>query len=318
MDIKQPPMPLDELVAYLKRNEWQLPMLPENARVTVNAKVVYSCLAYLAFVKKTLDEQATRRQHPELPSTDLGDGPTGQSQTSEPQDGVGLGGAASGHAPQQGVGATTRMVGPGLGAVDGARASAGTESAGGGRPAGEVVSAEDNGGAGREGRPTNEGGVTTEREFNSPASETSYQGGETDSLDNLVASIERQFYCRNGEYSSTTSHREERVTYVTLGFITEARIQKSEDLQTVSDHNVYQRLRKELLKALVSILEQFPKNTRPVLYWRYARYRRIDEDFGHSGDRQRRARIMTRIAVPGVDWDKVHGFKKEGEEYISI
>src|SRR4051812_42350485 len=151
----KPPMPLDHLVAYLKRNEWQLPMLSENSRVTVNAMVVYSCLVYLDFVKLHLeefwDEQAKRRERSNFPQARIGERSTGYEAPPDTQDGVGTRGAEAGYKTQSGVGTTSRVVGGGVGEVGSLRSGPRTAQSGAGSPDCEAFHPENHGGDRREG-----------------------------------------------------------------------------------------------------------------------------------------------------------------------
>lgn len=62
--------PLDEVVEYMRKSEWQFKMLAPDHRITVNARILFSVYHYLATVEKVLREQQTEgREHPRLPPT---------------------------------------------------------------------------------------------------------------------------------------------------------------------------------------------------------------------------------------------------------
>lgn len=266
--------------------------------------MVFSSLVYLAFVKKTLDEQATRREPSDIPQTLIGAGPAGQPETSEPQDGVGAGGAAAQYPQEPGAGAAERVDRLRLGAMGGPGVGSGAESAGSGRPAGEAVSPEDHGRDRRAGGQTDEGGITT--------------GKESDSVKNLEAFVNRLFDCQYGPYQSWVEHEGAKIYYVTLGFMTHAPKVRNEFLLTVSNGNALQLLRQAIMSSFLDLRAQFGED-KPRLYWRYHPEWRFLEEIGTSDAHiGRYAKIMTRIAVPGADWEKVRGFTKEGEIYERI
>jgi hypothetical protein len=116
-------------------------------------------------------------------------------------------------------------------------------------------------------------------------------------LDGLVAEIENLFECRDGTYDSYLIYEdadgvEHHIRYRTLSWI--------------SVGTTFEDLRRVMLDHLLTIAhdtKRRPDNAKPILYWRYAKERRIDEEtqrrpFGKG----LKLKIRTRVAIPGYDW----------------
>ena len=79
-------------------------------------------------------------------------------------------------------------------------------------------------------------------------------------------------------------------------------------------------LTKKFGQSLVGQDRRFP------LYWRYAKECRILEETQEADSktvpidirRPKRHKIITRIAIPGANWDLVDYTKPEGEPFLSI
>lgn len=158
--------------------------------------------------------------------------------------------------------------------------------------------------------------MTDERNFSEPASETSYRGKESDSIDNLVRWIESVFDCRDGPYQAWVENTlGERVPYMSLAIMTEG-----------SDSSCAEKLRNALMHSFILIHDDmtrdlarsvtpaayYGQNEKPILYWRYAEECRIQEE---SDTKRRKTihKIYTRIAIPGADWSKIDTVKPELE-----
>lgn len=137
-------------------------------------------------------------------------------------------------------------------------------------------------------------------------SEDSY-AKETSSLDGLIRYLETIFECRDGPYQAWVEHEGDRLWYVTLGI---------RDFETYSSPET---LRNQLLHSLLTIrgdilapktlnlmkkMKLLSKDDRPILYWRFAKGGRIQEDV-EKMDRRKFRFIRTRVAIPGANWDLI-------------
>jgi hypothetical protein len=119
---------------------------------------------------------------------------------------------------------------------------------------------------------------------------------ESKSLEGLIAKIEELFECRDGPYQAWVEHENQKEPYISLGLLCECR-----DPEVGAE-----KLRNAMLHVFLGVREQL-KQERPILYWRYAPERRMDEDVEkiRGAGRQVTKKIFTRVAISGVDWTKV-------------
>lgn len=119
-------------------------------------------------------------------------------------------------------------------------------------------------------------------------------------LDELVEEIEKLFDCRYGDYRSYHTVRSSSVDpllseiypYVTLGFIGIAK--PNHPLEVTFE---------DLRAALLEQFKELRLEYGPILYWRFAKERRIQEEInGDKGpDREGDIKIRTRVAIPRLD-----------------
>jgi len=120
---------------------------------------------------------------------------------------------------------------------------------------------------------------------------------ESKSLGGLIRKIEELFECRDGPYQAWVEIDGGRIPYVSMGILC-----RCNDPEVGAE-----KLRNAMLHVFLQIRDQFPADSRPLLYWRYAPDRRMDEDVekirgaGHWVTKK----IFTRVAIPGVDWTRV-------------
>jgi hypothetical protein len=129
----------------------------------------------------------------------------------------------------------------------------------------------------------------------------------TYSLADVVNEVEQLFDCQDGEYGP--SHRLFGDTvpngpaypYIALGLIA---------TNSTPDAQEYLRL---AMLASFRMLHKTCKSTRPVLYWRFAKEVRIQEETEKGGQKYK---IRTRIAIPEADYYVVGwAVKLEAEPY---
>lgn len=115
----------------------------------------------------------------------------------------------------------------------------------------------------------------------------------------LVEQVESMFDCRDGDYRAWHTQIRgdgtvQQYNYAILGIIAP---------DTIPD--AQERLRQVLYSAFHK-LKLSCKSERPVLYWRYAKTERIQEDSECSPmSGNTRYKIMTRIAIPEADFSAV-------------
>lgn len=190
--------------------------------------------------------------------------------------------------------------------------STGAGSAGSGSPDSQAVDTEDHGRDRRESGTTHEGYVKPDASWQS-----------------LVKWIEANFDCWDGHYGShadgpnldpdkstideaaADAKRREAYRYVTLAYMTGVTRSRNPEIQKISDGNALTVCRAALFADFVTLRSQFPKWPKPILYWRYHESQRMDEEI--DAGVKRRAKIWTRVAIPGADFEKIPSVKPEGE-----
>lgn len=128
------------------------------------------------------------------------------------------------------------------------------------------------------------------------------------SVGKLAEQVERIFDCKQGDFRAYHSVWDEELTgyrefsYSTFVVIAPASMLESQE-----------RLRQVIYTALFK-LKQTCKSERPVLYWRFAKEERIQEEEGRSDRVGASHKIYTRLAIPEADFSVVEGITcKEGE-----
>lgn len=245
-------------------------------------------------MEKLLSEQAERRKHPQLSPPGEAGRQAGQQETSPAPYGVGASRAASEYGTQPALGTIAGVDGPGVGAVGGHGKSPRSVGPGGGSPDCEADHPEDNRRDRREGGEAAEGYVK-----------------EGASSNRLVAFIESQFDCRNGNYGHSTEHNGEQLPYITLVYITRVMRTKNPKIQEISDNSALEVCRNALLGDFIAIRNQFPAMPKPTLYWRFHESMRICDEI--HGGRKRMAKVRTRIAIPGAIFEKILSVTPEGQ-----
>jgi hypothetical protein len=113
----------------------------------------------------------------------------------------------------------------------------------------------------------------------------------------LVMEIEKLFDCRDGDYRSFHTVRGENVCdflpYYSFGFLGKG-------------STTFEDLRQALLDQFKELRLEYG----PILYWRYAKEERIQEDTQEAA-----IKIMTRVAIPGIDHRL---FSLEGRSYPEV
>jgi hypothetical protein len=142
------------------------------------------------------------------------------------------------------------------------------------------------------------------------------------SIEALVLQIERMFDCKDGDHRAWHAEwdyavrRYQDYPYMTLAAIAPASIE-----------NAAEQLRQTLYTALFK-LHATCKSARPVLYWRYAKEMRIEEDSCGPGSvvyeglpvTETKYKIRTRIAIPEADFKVVNElvFRNDGINSIMV
>lgn len=130
-------------------------------------------------------------------------------------------------------------------------------------------------------------------------------------IDALVERVEKMFDCRNGYFGSYHQVGDQIFPYTTVGLLATATIPFAQD-----------HLRQALYTSFL-MLKRSCKSERPMLYWRYAKAMRIQEDtagvVGAASPFPVQYKIMTRIAIPEADFSVIDRVvKAEYAPYVSL